>query len=271
MRASSQSTFEAAQERWEPVLLEAGERARAFGEQLFGVADLLDRSAGLRRSLTDSARPGQDKAALVDRLLAGKVDPAVVDLLGGLARGRWSDEDEFVESVNRLAVDAVLAAAQNAGRLDRLQDEVFRLERLLASNRELRRALAQQEATAERRGALVDQLVQDKVTPETQVLMHRVVTRAGRVAVGSGLHEVAELAAARRDRLVATVTAAVPLSRQQIDRLRTTLERAYGQQLQVNVGVEPSLLGGLRVHVGDEVIDGSVLARLEDARRRMAG
>ena len=79
------------------------------------------------------------------------------------------------------------------------------------------------------------------------------------------------MAAQRRDRLVATVTATVPLTEEQRGRLRTALSRIYGHEVHLNVEIDPSLVGGVRVAIGDEVIDGSVVAKLDEARRRLVG
>jgi F-type H+-transporting ATPase subunit delta len=79
------------------------------------------------------------------------------------------------------------------------------------------------------------------------------------------------VAAELRSRLIATVTATVPLTEEQRDRLAAALRRIYGAELHLNVQLDPDLVGGIRVEIGDEVIDGSVVARLDEARRRLVG
>ena len=78
-------------------------------------------------------------------------------------------------------------------------------------------------------------------------------------------------AATRQEKVVAVVKTAVPLTDEQLTRLRSSLGRIYGRAVSVHIEVEPEVLGGIRVQVGDEVIDGTVAGRLEDLRRRMAG
>ena len=271
MRASSQASLTAAVERWEPVLRESGEGARALGEQLFAVVDALESSASLRRAVTEPSREGEDKARLAASLFGSRVAPEVVDLLGGLVRSRWSDEQDLPEAVEELAVTSVLAAAQARGELLRVEEEIFAVDRMLASDRGLRTAASDRDVPAQRRTALIDSLLAGKVAPETRLLVQRVVaTLRGRSLAGD-LHHVSVVAAARRERLVATVTAAAPLSHAQEERLAEILGRTYGQAVQVNVGVDPAVIGGLRVQVGPEIIDGTVLTRLQDARRRLAG
>jgi len=76
--------------------------------------------------------------------------------------------------------------------------------------------------------------------------------------------------AERRNRMVAVVTSAVPLSDGQKQRLGAALAKLYGRPMHLNLDVDPDVLGGIRVQVGDEVINGSIADRLEDATRRMA-
>ncbi|WP_418607109.1 hypothetical protein [Georgenia sp. SUBG003] len=98
MRASSQAALDRARERWEPVLRQAGERARTLGEQLFGVVDVLDSSVALRRALTEPSRAGEDKAGLTRDVFTGKADAEVVDLLAGLVRERWSEPRDLADA-----------------------------------------------------------------------------------------------------------------------------------------------------------------------------
>jgi F-type H+-transporting ATPase subunit delta len=79
------------------------------------------------------------------------------------------------------------------------------------------------------------------------------------------------MASRRRGRYVARVTSAVALAPAQEQRLTDVLGRLYGRTIGLQVTVDPSVLGGLIVQVGDEVVDGSIAHRLEAARRRLAG
>ncbi|WP_341358718.1 F0F1 ATP synthase subunit delta [Georgenia sp. M64] len=271
MRASSQAALDQARERWEPVLRQVGGRGVALGEQLFAVVDLLDGSASLRRALTEPTRSGQDKAGLVQHLLGGRVDAEVADLLGGLARERWSTDADLADAVESLAVTTVLAAAESAGRLAVVEDESYRLARILTDERELRLAVSDKHADPARRAELVETVLAGKVAPETATLAARAARAPRGQPVPSLLRRVAELAAARREHLVASVTSAVPLTREQIDRLAAILRRRYDRAVQVHVGIDPAVVGGLRVQVGDDVIDATLASRLAEVRRRVAG
>ena len=271
MRASSQAAVTAAGERFEPVLREAGERARDFGGQLYEVADTLRSSGSLRRALTDPSRDGEAKATLVASLFEGKVAAEVLDLVAGMVRSRWSEEDDLATGIEELGTTSLLAAAQAQGTLLRVEEELFLTERLLASSRELRAALADTESSSERRVALLQSLIGSRTLLETQLLIDRLVRTPQRRTLGSALRSVGELAAKRREQLVATVTAASPLSQAQEARLAQILQRSYGREVHVNVAIDPEVIGGMRVQIADEVIDATMLTRLQDARRRFAG
>ncbi|GAA4721361.1 F0F1 ATP synthase subunit delta [Isoptericola chiayiensis] len=271
MRGTSGASLAAAQERFEPVLRSAGADATTLGEQLFVVVTALDGSGALRRSLADPSREGDDKAQVVRTVLAGGFDERVIDLVSGLARSRWSSEADLTDALERLGVDAVLAGAEARQALETVEDELFRLTRALAGQRDVRQALSDPTTEASRRAALVDDLLDGKVDPVTLVLARRATTAPrGRRFVPS-LTWFGDVAAERRHRLVASVTSGSVLTAAQEERLGGILERAYGRPVQLNVTVDPAVVGGLRIQVGADVVDSTVLTRLADARRRLAG
>ncbi|PZR52051.1 F0F1 ATP synthase subunit delta [Xylanimonas oleitrophica] len=270
MRGTSGASLAAAQERFEPVLRDAGEGALALGEQLFAVVGALDSSGALRRTLSDPSLPGEAKAGVVGQVLAG-FDGRVVDLVSGLVRSRWSADKDLTDAVERLGVDAVLASAEARDALPTVEDELFRVTRALQGQREARQVLSDPTTAAERRAAVVDALLAGKSDPVTLVLARRATTSLrGRRFVAS-LLAVGDAIAERRRRLVAVVTTATVLTQEQTDRLGALLERSYGRAVQLNVTVDPAVVGGLRIQVGADVVDSTVLSRLAGARRRLAG
>ncbi|GAA1718017.1 F0F1 ATP synthase subunit delta [Propioniferax innocua] len=240
-----------------------------LGSELFSVTDLLDGEVTLRRALTDPSQEGERRAALARTVLTGKVSPAALAVVEAGARQRWSGPNTFVAALERQAVRAELLAANEKGALDQVEDELFRFVRLVAANGELRDALAQQYSDLEGRQALVSKLLDGRADPITVGLARRAVKARTRT-----FHDTAEgylsLAAQLRDRVVATVRVARPLPADQVERLRVALGRQVGHQVDLRVVVEPDLLGGVRVEIGDEVIEGTVAGRLQQAERRIA-
>lgn len=271
MRGTSAASLDAVAAGFEPVLRAAGPAAATIGAQLFALVDALDSSGSLRRALSDPSRSAEDKAALATQLLTGKVDDRVVGVASAVARARWSAESDLTEAVEQLAADAVLAAAQSDGTLEQVEDEIFRFDRVLVGQRDLRRALTDRSTTAENRTALVRTLLEGKVTSTTQQLVERAAAAPRGRTMATALSLLGRLAARRRERLLAAVTAATELTPAQEARLIGLLERAYGRQISLNVSVDPDVLGGLRIQVGSEVVDSTMLNRLDDARRRLVG
>lgn len=269
MRGSSRTSLAAAADRIEPLL--GSPDAAGLGAELFAVARVLDSSAGLRRALTDPSREGQQKADLVARLLSAKVSGATLDMVQGMARDRWSAGRDLADACEHLGIVAVVADAERTGGLDSVEDELFRFGRVVDADPDLRRALDDRSAPADVKVRLVEQLLTGKVTEQTLTLVRQAVAAPRGRRIADALEDFGRIAAARKDRLVATVTSAVPLTEAHRQRLSAALTRIYGRAMHLDVAIEPDVIGGLRVQVGDEVIDATVLTRLDDARRRLAG
>ncbi|WP_029290424.1 F0F1 ATP synthase subunit delta [Cellulomonas sp. HZM] len=269
MRGTSRAALAAAEDRFEPALQAAGAQASALGEQLFVLVDALDQSGSLRRTLADPSIPAEPKVALVRRLLDG-AEPAVVEAVEGLVSARWSAEADLGDAAERLGFHALLASADARGALDRVEEELFRLVRALHGQREVRQTLFDDRIPGAARAELVDKILAGRADQTTTALARRAAAAPrGRRYVAT-LGHLADLIAERRNRKVATVTAATPLTPAQRERLATILGRAYGSAVQINEVHDAHVLGGLRIQVGPDVVDSTVLSRLADARRQLA-
>ena len=245
--------------------------AVTLADELASVTALLDREVSLRRVLTDPARGGDAKSQLARELLGEQLSGATVDLVSGMVRSRWSAPRDLVDSVEELADTADLVAAERDGSLDDVEDELFRFSRTVSSSTDLRSALTSGSASAQAKTELLQALLGGRVRPATKRLVTRLVTVPRGRSLEGGLESLSKLAAERRGRSVAVVTSAVPLSDQQKQRLGAALEKLYGRKVHLNLDVDPQVLGGIAVRVGDEVINGAISDRLEEANRRMAG
>ncbi|MBT2675123.1 F0F1 ATP synthase subunit delta [Streptomyces sp. SD31] len=270
MNGASREALAAARERLDALTDNTSVDAAKLADELAAVTALLDREVSLRRVLTDPAQAGEAKAELAQRLLAGQVSGEAADLLAGMVRSRWSQSRDLVDALEELAATADLTAAQKAGTLDDVEDELFRFGRIVASNTGLRAALTDRSATTSAKGELLRSLLGGRAKATTERLVTRLVTAPRGRSLESGLESLSKLAAERRERMVAVVTSAVPLSGPQKQRLGAALAKLYGRQMHLNLDVDPEVLGGIRVQVGDEVINGSLADRIEDAGRRLA-
>ncbi|MEV6573255.1 F0F1 ATP synthase subunit delta [Streptomyces sp. NPDC051577] len=271
MNGASREALASARERLDALMDNTSVDATKLAGELAAVTALLDREVSLRRVITDPAQPGEAKAELVGRLLAGQVGGETLDLVSGMARSRWSQSRDLVDSLEALAATADLTAAQQANGLDDVEDELFRFGRIVASNTGLRSALTDRAATPAAKGELLRSLLGGKANAVTERLVTRLVTHPRGRSLEAGLDSLSTLAAERRNRMVAIVTTAVPLSDAQKQRLGAVLAKLYGRQMHLNLDVDPAVLGGIVVRVGDEVIDGTIADRLSEATRRMAG
>jgi F-type H+-transporting ATPase subunit delta len=192
-----------------------------------------------------------------------------LDVAKGIVAARWSRPGDLVSAFEAVARQALLAVAEKEGSLDDVEDELFRFGRVLDREPELSTLLTDAARPADGRVALLDQLVGNKVSPVAAALLQQSVRlpRARHLDVVS--EELAELAAARRDRSVARVTTPVALSPEQEQKLTDSLARLYGRPMSLQIELDPGLLGGLVVQVGGEVIDGSVASKLAAARRSL--
>jgi F-type H+-transporting ATPase subunit delta len=265
MRGASQESLARAEEALAGVT--AGED---LGSELFSVAKVLDGNGSLRRALTDPARPAAAKTGLVQQLFGGKVSAQALEILTAAVSGRWVGGRDLADALDQLSVEAEMAAADNRRKLDDVEDELFRLERVVAVERALSDKLSDRNIPLAPRQELIRGLLQSKADATTVRLAERAVDGRGRSFLAS-LRAFQVAAAARRNASIATVRVATDLSEADRTRLAEALGRQYGREIQLNVVVDPNVVGGVRVDIGDEVIDGTIAARLDEAQRRIAG
>jgi F-type H+-transporting ATPase subunit delta len=269
-RVSRDSSAEA-QDRLESLLSTSAAEPGRLGDDLFAVSSLLGGNAGLRRALTEPSRPAEAKAALLDRLLRNQISEPALELLSGVVRSRWADPSDLAEAIDGLAVTALLYQAEKSERLDAVEDELFRFARTVAADVRLRDAFAARTQGADRKAELVRRLLGGKVSPETERLATQAAVSPRGLRTEQVLEQYLDAAAARRRQLVAEVMAAQPLTEGQRARLSVVLRRIYGRDIRINLDVDPEVIGGLRIEVAGELIDNTVLSKLDTARRRLAG
>lgn len=274
--AHSQASYLAALERWNAVLEVTESDIEDLAIQLGMVVDTLDGSNALRRALTDPSRGkrlacSEDKAVLVEDVFGEKFAPEIVDLLKGMVRDRWAglNEDDLPHALEDLVAHTFIAAGERAGTVTRLADELFEVGRVLAKETALRNALGGRMETAEERADLLEAVLGGQIMPLTMSVLRRIVMSDRHKSITAAIRYMAQFAAERRDLVVAVVTAAIPPTSAQIERLRAVLGEKYGKSLQLNIAVDPAVVGGLHIAVGHEVYDGTLATRIEKARRHV--
>jgi len=242
--------------------------ASALSSELFFVADVLSTNIAVRRALTDPSRDGTAKAAFISDLLGKKIGALALGLITELSSLRWSSPKDLVLVVEQLAIEAEASAANIAGELDRVEDEIFTAATAFASSSELRKALTSDATNA--KATLVADILKGASGSTVKLVSQLVNAWRGR-SIESAFADYQWALAARRNRVIALVRVATPITPAQLDRLTATLTSKVGQPVRINVEIDPSVIGGVSVKFADEMVDGSVSNRLAGAARALAG
>lgn len=262
------SGFRAASSEAAAALVDQVEGSETVADDLFAVAANLRSEGAVRRYATDSALPSEAKAGLISELYDGKVDSATLGLLKDAVARRWTRSRDLADALEYVGV---VAAVRSSGKnADQVVDELFAVRALVNDDTDLRHALSDRSRSAADKAALVDTLFADKTLPATLVLVKQALSGTHR-SVAVALEDYEKVAADAHGRDVATVRVARPLDKSEAQRLTAALTEQYGRPVHLNVIVDPDVLGGIKVEIGGDVIDGSISSRLDAARRKLAG
>lgn len=239
----------------------------SLGDDLTAVAEVLVGQLLLRKHLAEPVDESEQsaKVALADAVFASKIGRPALDAVRGAVVARWSNPSDLITAVEHIARLAYLERADRDGQIDDVEDQLFRVSRLLDAEPRLSALLSDTGAPAAGRVALLKNVLAGRSNLiATSLLAQTIRLLRGKRAEVAVL-EVAELSAARRNESVAHVKAAALISDAQTQRLAQVLGQIYGRTIAVQLDVDPELLGGLVITVGDEEIDGSLSARLTAA------
>jgi len=241
-----------------------------LASELFAVVDVLDHNGTLRRAVTDSSRDAAARQGIANTVFGGKISSQAMAVLTNAVAQRWSDDADLANALERAAVLAVTASAQSRGGVDALDEvlnELLTFVRTVDSNAQAQEALSDHQASKEAKKKLAVALGGPATTAEGVLLLERVGSNPRGLHAARAADEFAEIIVKRQNRYIARVTSAINLSQAQLERLGRALNAVYGRELKLDVSVDPAVLGGLRVQVGDEVIDGTVETRMSDLSR----
>jgi F-type H+-transporting ATPase subunit delta len=242
-----------------------------LADELVAVTNLLLREPMLARHLAEATGETDAKRQLVQRVLGGRVGTTTLDLLDAAVSVRWSKTEDFGGALQHVARLSLLAKAERDYQTDEVAEQLFRFGRVLDSEPQLTTLLSDYSKPSSDRVALLRGILDraSGTNPTAAALLTHAVELLHGERADEAVHEVAELAVARRGELVAQVSAAADLSDSQRRRLTEILARIYHNPVSVQLSVNPELLGGLSVAVGDEVIDGTLSSRLAAAATKL--
>ncbi len=244
--------------------------ASEISTHLFFAADVFASKTALRRAITDPSRDIASKSALIKELFGSKIGKEASGLISGIAALRWSAGKDVIYVLEQLAIEAEASAANINNELDRVEDELFSASRLLVDSSELRSALVGG-AGADLKAQLVTEILSKSASASTVKLVRALVTQLRGRSIEAAFAQYLFGLANRRNRLIAVVRTAAPISDAQKVRLSGAIEKQVGQPIRVNIQVDPTIIGGVSIKFADEVIDASISNRLAHAGRALAG
>ena len=273
MRSASRLSLDAVMKRFNEMAKDLDDRGLStLADELTSVTALFERESVVTRYLTLPAEDPSPRVRLIERLVSDKVGEPALDVLKTAVSQRWSANNDLLEAVELVSRNALLTRAEHAGSLDEVEDQLFWFSRTLDAQPRLSILLGDYEAPADSRVRLLRNVLASASTTvnpiAAELLSKTVELLRGRPAEQAVL-TLAEVAVARRGEVVAHVSAAAELSDAQQDRLTRVLSRVYGHPVTVQMQIDPELLGGLAITVGDEVIDGTLSSRLAAAQTQL--
>ncbi|OEY23367.1 F0F1 ATP synthase subunit delta [Corynebacterium sp. BCW_4722] len=243
--------------------------AAQIGTELFLTVDQLDSERALRVAVADTSLEAGQRAGILKEVFGDKVAEPTLNILTAAGEQEWSNPREFRAGLINLGRRALALGAQEQGQLEQVEDELYQLSVLLNGETELTQLLSDRTATAAQKRGLLASVIYGKVTMFTEALALQVIGRPEHNPVDD-LAELAAATAKMRGKTVARVTSAETLSDAQRSALAGKLEQIYGREMAIHTEVDPSLLGGMVIRVGDEVIDGSTRGKISRLRTDMA-
>jgi F-type H+-transporting ATPase subunit delta len=242
--------------------------ASTLSSELFFSADLLGSNISIRRALSDPSRDGKAKEALIKDLMGTKVGAVTLGLLTQISLLRWSGAKDLTQVVEQLAIEAEASSANILGELDRVENEMFVVSKTISNSAELRKAFKSD--AHDPKVQLATNLLKNASSSTVKLVSQMVNSWRGR-SIESAFADYQWALAARRNRVIALVRIAAPLSQAQQDRLAAALNQQVGQPVRMNIEIDPTVLGGVSVKFADEIVDGSISNRLAGAARALVG
>jgi F-type H+-transporting ATPase subunit delta len=243
-----------------------GKADLATGEQILAAGRVIGDSTQLLSALGDPSAEPADRASIVNAVFAS-LAPDAKKLLTVVATSRWSDHDDLLGGIEELGIRVL---ARSAGEGAAIENELFVFAKAVLSNSELELAVSSKLGTAEQKADLINRLVGGKVSAQTLAILSQLVQQPRGRRIAELIRHATSIVADEAGLEVATVTTAAPIEPAQLTRLATALAGAHGRNLRINHVIDPEVIGGVRVKIGDEVIDGSLATRMNDLRLTLA-
>ncbi|MBL3897065.1 F0F1 ATP synthase subunit delta [Bifidobacterium longum] len=253
-----------------PKLRDTREDAWRIGNELFTITKVLDDSIQLERALTDPSRPVADKVAVLTELLGDNVHPMTMEIMTDLVSRHWSRARDIANAVEDFGVDAMMYYADATGATLQVSVELSELHSALLNLPVVRSKLYDYQATSEARVKLFREVFSGKTLNKvTMRLAEHATCNLRRRRYLETIQWLINKFSRHMGESMVTVTTATPLKKEQIERLVEVYSAKVGRQVHINSVVDPTVLGGMRIQVGDEVTDNTVVAQLQNLHRKV--
>ena len=253
-----------------PKLRDTREDAWRIGNELFTITKVLDDSIQLERALTDPSRPVADKVAVLTELLGDNVHPMTMEIMTDLVSRHWSRARDIANAVEDFGVDAMMYYADATGATLQVSVELSELHSALLNLPVVHAKLYDYQATSEARVKLFHEVFSGKTLNKvTMRLAEHATCNLRRRRYLETIQWLINKLSRHMGESMVTVTTATPLKPEQIKRLVEVYSAKVGRQVHINSVVDPTVLGGMRIQVGDEVTDNTVVAQLQNLHRRV--
>ena len=253
-----------------PQLRDPREDAWRLGNELFTLTKVLDDSIQLERALTDPSRPVADKVAVLKELLGDNAHPMTMEIMTDLVSRRWSRARDIANAVEDFGVDAMMYYADATDATLQVSIELSELHSALLNLPVVRAKLYDYQATSEARVKLFREVFSGKTLNKvTMRLAEHATCNLRRRRYLETIQWLINKFSRHMGESMVTVTTATPLKKEQIKRLVEVYSAKVGRQVHINSVVDPTVLGGMRIQVGDEVTDNTVVAQLQNLHRKV--
>ncbi|MFT4147183.1 MAG: F0F1 ATP synthase subunit delta [Micrococcaceae bacterium] len=265
--SSSSDSLASLEKELKPVYSTAGVKV---SQELSAAIGVISRSSSLQRALTDVSYSPEQRAELLQKLFDSKVSKPTEDILTAAVKMRWNSGLDLVQGLEKISQLCVIYEAQSQGKLEDLESEMLTFNNALEDYPELEQAFENYSVDNDDKKALVSKLTSNYSEQARALIQPAVVYPHGlraTVSLQRVIHSIAE----EKHEFIAVVDTAIALTSQQEETLKTKLSKMYGRPITLNIREVPDLVGGIRVRVGNDVMDGTVKSRVETLQQQLAG
>jgi F-type H+-transporting ATPase subunit delta len=240
-----------------------------ISKQLIMMSRMIESNNTLARFLSTQTLSPKAKVDLLNEVFGNRIYNITVEKIAvALVNNRWSKVDDLIDAFERVAIEIAIQSAFLDGTLQQIENELFVYIETLKGNARLRDALSNEKAPLKARLELIDSLLEGKAN-EITLLLAKISTQSlNRFRYLQSINLIAGYVAQKREKVIVTIVSPVVPTENQIEELENAMIRKYNHPVQLNVVVDSDVIGGIRLQVASDVIDGTIRTQIENVKRR---